>query len=205
MADEKKLFGDERFIHQMDMVDNPPPENNILDGYIIFNEEKIDFARKPVLDGRITVIMPEAFAIMAKELAEIKYPSINRPDEIHTNEETTINFSVSLHNDEAANEDIPDVKDTLEQVIMRMNPASRVMSSETITVSNLNIAYFDFKTAALDMDIYNMMFFLSLDNHIVVGSFNCPWVIMDTWKPVITQMLGSLEVNVGFRPANSEF
>jgi hypothetical protein len=195
VVDDHKVFGDEHFIRQMDAEDNPPHENNISDGYILVDEEKMPFVRCPVLNGRLSVIMPEAFEIMTKELAEIKYPSINRPDEIYTNSETTINFSVSLHDDEAANEDIPDVKDTLQKVIMRMHPASRVIHSKTIEVSGINIAYFDFKTAAIDMDIYNMMFFLSINGRIVVGSFNCPWVNMDTWKPVITQMLGSMEVN----------
>ena len=44
------------------------------------------------------------------------------------------------------------------------------------------------------MDIYNMMFFLSVDNRIVVGSFNCPWQNMDVWKPVIEQMFETVEM-----------
>lgn len=194
MNDDNKAFGDERFIYQMTIEENQPHKNNILDGYIIINEERIPFERKHVLDGRISVLMPEAFVIMPKELAEIKYPSIQRPDEIYTNNEATINFSVSLKNDKAANEDIPHVRDTIQQVMMRMYPASNIIDSETVEVSNINISYFDLNTPAIDMEIYNMMFFLSIENRIVVGSFNCPWENMDVWKPMITQMLGSFEM-----------
>jgi hypothetical protein len=152
---DSRVFGDEAFIYQMSIEDNPPHENNILDGYIFFNEEKIPFAKRLILNGRMSIIMPEVFIIMPKELAEIKYPSLNRPDEIYTNNETTINLSVSLKNDKASNEDIPVVKDKLEQAVMRIHAASRVIDSETMKVSGINIAYFDFVTPAIDMDIYN--------------------------------------------------
>jgi hypothetical protein len=130
---------------------------------------------------------------LPEELAEIKYPSKHRPDEIYTNDDTTINISFSLKNDKASNEVIPRVKDVIQKAVMRMHSGSRVIESDTMEVSGINISYFDFPSAAIDMDMYNMMFFLSVDNRIVVGSFNCPWVNMDIWKPVITQMLESVE------------
>ena len=195
MQDDNLVFGDEQFIRQMGKEYNPPHENNILDGFIIVDEEKIVFERRNVLEGRLSVLMPEAFVIMPLELAEKKYPAIQRPDEIYTNNETTVNFCVSLKNDKATNEDIPRAKEIIKQAVMRMNAGSQVINSETIDVSGINISYFDFCSAALDADIYNMMFFLSIDNRIVVGSFNCPWVNMDVWKPVIEQMFETMETS----------
>lgn len=194
MIDDNVVFGDEQFIRHMGREYNQPHENIILDGYIIIDEEKIAFARRTILESRLSVLMPESFVIMPLELAEKKYPAIQRPDEIYTNNETTVNFCVSLKNDKAANEDIPGAKDIIQQAVMRMHAGSKVINSETIDVSGINIAYFDFCSAAIDTDIYNMMFFLSVDNRIVVGSFNCPWQNMDVWKPVIEQIFETVEV-----------
>ena len=194
MAGDNVVYGDEKFIHHMGKEYNQPHENNIFEGYIIFNEERIVFQKRTVLDGRLSVLMPETFVIMPLELAEKKYPAIQRPDEIYTNSETTVNFCVSLKNDKATNEDIPRAKDVIQQAVMRMHSGSKVINSETIEVSDLNIAYFDFASAALDADIYNMMFFLSIDNRIVVGSFNCLWQNMDMWKPVVEQMFETVEL-----------
>jgi len=194
MVDDSRVYGDERFIFHMGNEYNAPHENNIYDGYIIANEEKVVFERRTVLNGRISVIMPEAYVVMPQELAEIKYPSKMRPDEIYTNEDTTINFTLSHKNDKAANEDIPKVKDIIQKAVMRMHSGSRVIDSSSMEASGINIAYFDFCSPALDMDLYNMMFFLSVDMRIVVGAFNCPQESMDTWKPVIEQMLGSVEM-----------
>jgi hypothetical protein len=194
VADDK-VYGDEHFIYLMDIEDNPPHENNILDGYIISNDEKVPFKRRLIYNSRVSVIMPESFVIMPKELAQMKYPSMQRPDEIYTNNETTINFTVSHKNDKASNEDIPYAKDAIQKAVMRIHAASRVIDSETIEASGLNIAYFDFATPALDMDIYNVLFFFSLDGRIMLGSFNCPQHDMDVWKPVVAQMLESVELS----------
>jgi len=194
MAGDDVVFGDEQFIYHMGREYNKPHVNNISDGYIIIDEVKVAFERRTVLAGRLSVLMPESFVIMPLELAEKKYPAIQRPEEIYTNNETTVNFCVSLKNDKAANEDMPHVKDVIQPAVMRMHSGSKVISSEVIEVSGIKIAYFDFCSAAIDADIYNMMFFLSVDNRIVVGSFNCPWQNMDVWKPVIEQMLETVEI-----------
>lgn len=194
MAEENGIFGDEQFIRHMGREYNQPHKNNILDGYIIIDEEKISFERRTILDERVSVLMPESFVIMPLELAEKKYPAIQRPDEIYTNNDTSVNFCVSLKNDKATNEDIPRAKDMIQQAVMRMHSGSKVISSEIIGAKGIKIAYFDFCSAAIDTDIYNMMFFLSVDNRIVVGSFNSPWQNMDVWKPVIEQILETVEI-----------
>jgi hypothetical protein len=193
-VDNKASFGDEQFIYHIGMESKPVHINNILDEYVIIDDEKIPFRRRTVLNKQLSVIMPEKFAIMSKQLAEIKYPSVNRPGEIYTNSETTINFSLTHTKDAATNEGIPEIKEAFQQIITRMHPASNIIDSVVLDVSGLNIAYFDFVTPALDMDIYNVTFVFSLDKRIVVGSFNCPQESMDEWKPLLAQMLQSTEV-----------
>lgn len=193
----QKNYGDEDFIYIMGNdpeTEQPKYENNITDGYIIMGEEKIIFGRRFLLDKKFSVIMPEKFKLMSKQIADIKYPSINRPDFIYTNEKTTVNFSFSHKPDEAPNEAIPEIKDIVEPLVMRMYPASEVIESETLDVNGRNISYYDFIAPALDMDIYMLTFLFSLEERAVLGGFNCPASEMDDWKPIFLQILGSLEI-----------
>ena len=192
--ENKGNYGDEQFIYHIGMKSKPVHINNILDEHIIIDYKKIPFARRAVLKKRVSVVLPEKFAIMSKELAETKYPSVHRPSEIYTNAETTINFSLTHTKEAATNEGIPKTKDTLQKVVMRMHPASKVFDSDVLNVSGLQIGYFDFVTPALDMNVYNVTFVFSLDKRLVVGSFNCPHESMDDWKPLLVQMLQSIEV-----------
>ena len=187
-------FGDEKFIYRIGMKSKPVHINNILDGYIVIDNEKIPFKRRSVLKKRASVVLPEKFTIMSKDLAEAKYPSVHRPGEIYTNPETTINFSLTHTREAATNEGIPETKDTIQQMVMRMHPASKVFDSDVLDVSGLQIGYFDFVTPALDMNVYNVTSVCSIDKRLVVGSFNCPHESMDDWKPLLLQMLHSIEV-----------
>jgi len=191
---DNESFGDEQFIYYVGMESKPVHINSFSDGYIIIDDEELPIKRRRVLNKQISVIMPEKFVVMEKELAEIKYPSSDRPDEIYTNSDTTINFSLSHRNDVATNEDIPEIKDMLQNIIMRMYPTSKTKDSDVIDVSGLTIAYFDFTTTAIDMDVYNVTFVFSLDKRLVLGSFNCPQENADDWKLVFIQMIQSVEL-----------
>jgi len=196
MSDDPNKFGDEEFIYEKSMEAEPPPkhENNINDGFIIINFEKIPFKRRLLLDKKISVIMPEAFELMSKEHAEIKYPSVNRPDFIYTNEKTTINFMLTHRNDKVPNEEIPKMKDVVQALVMKLYPSSSVIESETIEISGKNLSYFDFMTPTLGADMYNLSFIFSLEGRAVLGACSCPENDMDDWKPVFLQMLGSIEI-----------
>lgn len=193
--DSEKNLGDEEFISIMGASENEETahENNISDGYIIIHEERIPFGRKAVFDGKMSVIIPETFELMPEETAAVKYPSAERPDFIYTNEETTVNFSLAHKDGKAANEDIPGVKDMIQEFVAKMHPASAVIDSEVIEVSGKNIAYFDFVAPAIDTEVYNMMFVFSLEGRLAIGSFNCPIDDMEDWKPVFVQMMQSIE------------
>jgi len=197
MSNDPNKFGDEDFIYMKSMEAEPPPkhENNISDGFIIIDDKKITVKRRFLLDKKMSVIMPEAFTLMSKEVAKIKYPSENRPAVIYTNEDTTINFTFTHRDDKASNEEIPGVKDAIQPLVMRMFPSSSVIESETIEASGKNISYYDYITPALDMEIYNLTFMFSLEERLVLGGFNCPSDAMDDWKPVFLQMLESAEIN----------
>jgi len=196
-TDGRKNFGDENFIYLMGEntdAEQPKYETKITDGYVIMGEEKVLFGRKFLLDKKFSVIMPETFKLMTPAVAEIKYPSVNRPDFIYTNADTTVNFTFMHREDKASNEEIPEVKDALQPLVMKMYPASSVIESETLEAGGINISYYDFIAPALDMNIYTLTFMFSLEERVVLGGFNCPEADMDDWKPIFMQMLESIEV-----------
>jgi len=196
MGNDGDKFGDEYFIYIKSKEAEPPPkhENNIYDGFIIINVDKIPVKRRYLLDRKISVIMPEGFALMSEKDAAIKYPSDHRPDFIYTNEKTTVNFSISHKNDEMPDENIPATQEMIQTAVMRVYPTSSVIESETVKVSGKNLSYYDFITPALDTDLYNLSFMFSLEGRSVMGACSCPKFVMDDWKPVFLQMLGSIEI-----------
>ena len=91
------------------------------------------------------------------------------------------------------NDQTDEVKNAIQEVVMRLHPASKVIDSTVIDALGHNIAYFDFVSAAIDTNVYNLMFFFSLRGTLLMGSFNCLQQDMEDWKEVFIQMLQSIK------------
>jgi len=185
----EKNYGDEDFIYRMALRQRMPPhKNNIHDGYIMLGDEKILFKRQVILDGNLSMIMPEVFEVMPEEVASLKYRGENRPDLALTFLEGGIHFMLACMVDLPAEfEDYTAVRDLVERMVVISDPRSKIIDSAAMDANGRNIAYFDFVG-----DIYSMVCFFLLDGRIVVGSFDCPVSSKGDWKLVFLQMVGSV-------------
>ena len=190
-------YGDESFIHAMARIESEEQDktvpNDIKNGYVVIRDENIPFSEREIIEGRLYMTIPSDFGLMPPELARVKYPSENRPDIIFSDEEGAISINFSLTGDKLQNEDIEDAKDYLQQVVLKMNPSSRILSSEIIE-DETRIGYFDFISPAIDGEIYNLMFIFSLDGQFILGTFNCMDMDKAQWLEIAVQMIHSIRI-----------
>jgi len=189
-VEEQDIFGDEDFIFNMAQGQRAPErENNILDGYVVLDEDMITFKKVRILEGNMTIIMPEAHEVMTEEMSKGRYGAEDRPDVTYTFYGNDINFALSYKNGlPSEDEDIPGVKDLVERMVMRSFPGSKVIDSATVQGSGRTVGYFDFAS-----EVYNLIFFFSFGENLVMGSFECYKTCMNDWKPLFLQMIGSME------------
>lgn len=172
-------------------------ENDINNGYAIICYDKIDFIYKSIDNYKFSMLIPENFKIMDEELAEIKYPGADKPEIIYTNEETTINLTFNLLDDNTSNDDIEPIKNEMVRHMKRLYPASEFYDDETIQTSEgKNVSYFSFNVMLVDNEILNIMFFMEFEKKLIMGGFNCLIYQKNEWSPIIKQMLCSVKENV---------
>ena len=190
MAEERVDYGDEGFIYLMALQQEKPAHvNDIRNGYIIIDDEEIPFKKNGILDGRMTITMPEVFNVMSTESAEQKYGAEDRPDTIYTFDNNDVSFTLTYKEGLLTeDEDIPDVKDVTQRMIARSLTDSKIIESKVLEANGRTYAYFDFAG-----DIYSLIFFFSLDGCLIMGSFECLRSCMNDWRPVLLQMLASIE------------
>jgi len=190
-------YGDEEFIYDIAAKNSQNQsdeiQNNIKNGYIIIDNKRINFSEREVIKDRLIMTIPSDFELMPQELAEFKYPSKNRPHIIFTDVEGEININFTLTTDKLENEGIEDAKEYLKQVIIKMNPSSRIKKNDVIE-EDLRIGYFDYVSPAIDSDIYNLIFIFSLDKQLILGAFNSLHLDMAKWQEAAIQMVRSLRV-----------
>ena len=59
------------------------------------------------------------------------------------------------------------------------------------------IGYCEFLSPTMNANVYNLMFFVSLDDRVVLCTFNCLDIEMKDWKPVAHQMMASTKIQGG--------
>lgn len=157
------------------------------------DEEPIEFERKELPGGKIAVVLPKDFTLMTPEAAAIKYPSIHRPEIIYSNAMGTVNFAFSHKAEAIAIFQLKTCAAQFKEAIKRTNPAIIFYESGEMPVGKTELHYFDFQSFSFDMQTYNLMYISIIENKVLHGVFNCPAKFADEWKPIVRQILGTID------------
>jgi hypothetical protein len=138
------------------------------------------------------MIIPDDFETMPDNLADIKYPSLNRMPLILSDPTSTIDFRFDF--------DIP-AEGSLEErvahhkmILKRLHPSYVFFTRKFMDIEGkCRVACFDFRSQALDVDIYNLWFLIDLTNSGIFGGFSCSIELRDRWEPLVRQMIFTIK------------
>jgi len=177
-------------------MNNAKSENKVnIEKGLYANNEFLEFKRKEVLDGKLSLMMPCNFAIMSAEHTNMKFPSEDRPQEIWTSPDTATNFGISHFSEMDLEEDyVKENADEMKNALKKLNPAMEFYQEGTEKLEDFTIAWFDYKSFGLDHDMYNIMFLASVDGKALHGVFICLYSEYTLWSEIAQQMLKSMSI-----------
>jgi hypothetical protein len=168
-------------------------KHKTLAGGIYINNELVTFTRIPLIPDTMSVVLPESFIDMPKEMADSKYPYINRPQIIKTSLDTRVNYCFSYFPDESLTSEQPlAVIKNIRALQKRANPSLQFMEFGQLENTSFSTGWYDFKSFAMDGQLYNIVFLCSVYDRLLHGLFNCPFENMNEWKPVVFQMVAAI-------------
>ena len=150
---------------------------------------------KEILDGKVKLLMPKEFSVMSADMLEVKYPDAQRPTLVFTNEKGTVNLAFNHTKNKATAAAIPVFHRQTEAMMRRQIAAENWLASEMITLDELNWFRLDFRTPAVDTTIRNITLGTSLENRILLVSFNTTTAEEEAWLPIGQQMIQSLRIS----------
>lgn len=168
-------------------------ELDIYQPFVEIAGEEIQIIDQSILDGKVTLRMPEIFTIMLPELASLKYPSERRPNLIYTDESSTINLAFNMTTHSVTEMEIAEFQENMADVLEQAQPTAEWLDNDSKEIDGKNIGFFEIITPALDGDIYNLMFFASIDGKALIGTFNCMEEDVEEWRPVAQAMMDTLK------------
>ena len=117
--------------------------------------------------------------------------SERRPSQLFVNEKKNVGITLQLSETKALGYDVAQSRAEIKKVLENID--GRIVFYEE--GSRSNVLWFDYKSFAKNIIVYNIMFLFELShgNGIVMGTFFCPFADYDKWKSIILEMLGTIE------------
>lgn len=148
---------------------------------------------KTVLSGKVEIFLPEDFELMKAEMLSLKYPMEGRrPTEVYTNKNGSINVAFNHTNNQATQEQLPQYQQLFKRQFNQ--PQIEFIKSEISVINGRDFIIMEFITPAADSKIYNLMFITSLENQLLLGTFNCTTNKLPEWESKGKKIVNSIKV-----------
>lgn len=153
----------------------------------------LTFSGKEFSNYGISIILPDQLEVMAPEIARLKYPSEFRPDLILTLMNQNIDFTFKYVTDEdILPENIEKYTKSLRMAMRRMNPSVIYEPVKIVHGINVLTPYYTYQIPAYDADLYCVIFTASIQEHLLLGGFNCIYEEREPWIRMFPQILSTL-------------
>jgi len=162
-----------------------------LDKPIWIGDTRCQLHPKKLFDGVLEIYLPAQFGSISEEAAKWKYPSMNRPQIIMTNEDMTVDFTLS-HVGQAAQ---PMTAHAVWEEIDRIFPRNVLYETGSFNTGGLEIIWLEYKSFSLSLEVYNILFAIMPNAAgAIIGTFTCPFTSYDIWKPCVLQIIKTIKV-----------
>ncbi len=188
-------YVDEKILDFINQAEKELIEQNICEGPVKVGKKEYEFKENSFYDGKLSMYIPDEFIDMPENMKNIKYPSNQRPEIIKMDETGTTNIMLNRIDNQLDEDQVEDLKDAMKALLKKMNPSNVFFTDGVESIDGKNIAYFEFKSPAIDVAIYNLMFFLEFKGKTVMGTFCCIYDEYKNWRDIAFQVMKTIKVS----------
>jgi hypothetical protein len=145
-----------------------------------------------VLSNGISIKLPASFILMDEKTLSFKYPSNNRPVDVYTDTEATVNIAFKQTGKKVTENDVMLEGRMVEKQLLNTGKITLIQSQD-FKVNSYNVMSFSFYSYAIDTKVYNLMFVFSLRGEMIIGSFNCISSLQRKWQDMAYEMIRSIK------------
>lgn len=149
---------------------------------------------KSVLGSRVSLLIPKTFTLMSEEMLRAKYPSERRPTLVYTNERGSVNIALNYTKNRMPANELAPFHKSMEGSFKKLYPSAEWFRSEVRKINGREFFVMELRTPAVDTEIRNIMLGTSLDDRLLLISFNVTKELEKEWLPTADRIIGSVKV-----------
>jgi hypothetical protein len=150
--------------------------------------------RKAVLGGKVSVLVPHDFMPMSQEMLNVKYPSSNRPSLVYTNPRASINIALDHKAMSLPADQLAAAHQSVASAMKNLYPSAQWFRNEIRTINGRQFFLVDLRTPAIDTEVRNIILGTSLDDRLLLISFNVTRALEKDWMPTGYKIVESIVV-----------
>ncbi len=148
-----------------------------------------------LLDNKVTIFAPKGFTKMTEEMLAIKYPAgANKPQWVLSDEDATVNLAYNYTTYKIDDNGIPGFTDEMLTVLKTNRKDIEFIDDGILLQDGKNIGYIKFISEAKDQKVFNFLFYISVDNRLLLFTFNCINRLRKKWEASADEMAASLRL-----------
>ncbi|MDI9208233.1 hypothetical protein MT361_06660 [Clostridium butyricum] len=189
---DKKV--DEKIIEFINEAKKREERDDITAGSIKIGKRYYEFENMEFFNNELKIFIPKDFVDMSMEDRKFKYPSESRPEVIKCNDDGSICITLNIIDSPLSEDKVEELKNGMKMIIRKTNPANVFYEDGLIEVNSKNIGFYEFKSSAIDADLYNLMFFAEFMGKTLMGTFSCKYEVYKEWRDIAYKMICTLKV-----------
>lgn len=147
-------------------------KESIYDDCIHVDDKEIKFAKREFEDLGISIYMPETFELMDEEVKNAFYPLGNAPKYVFVDYEIPFQITLNKTGHKVPDEGMMKFIDISAKVMENHGPKSKIIGKGVVRQNDHNIGIMEVATRAMDSNVHNVMFNISVNGEIVMGNIH---------------------------------
>lgn len=181
-------FERQRFLEETIEEEN---KHSIYEGTIEVNKIPVTFSKRLLFDGQAGIWMPEDFEELSQENINAIYLLGNKPDVVFGN--SYLNFSIGFRHTEhqVPEEYMGEFGSLAAMILEKMGPKTNIYTKRSEVKGKHTISRLELTSHTVTDTVYNMMFFSSFQERVLLGFLNFPYRFYKRYKPMADEILES--------------
>ncbi|MBQ2802099.1 MAG: hypothetical protein IJF03_12035 [Lachnospiraceae bacterium] len=176
-------------------------EESIFDGVITIEGQKVQFERVEIPELQISIMMPDFFFLLSEEVKQYIYPAGNRPSHVYGGENIYYQLSLSKTSHQVPDEGMVKFLPMAKKLMEVMGPKTKILAANVVKHPVEDTCYhvgiMEFISQAVDMSIYNVMFYISINNQLLMGNITFPYKKRNSYMKIAKETIDSIIVLQG--------
>ena len=154
----------------------------------------VSLEERTVLGGQVSLLVPKSFKPMSEASLELKYPAEQRPTEVLSNEQGSVNLAFNYTQDALKPNEVAEAYPTIDELFRNLYPSARWNRSEVVSRGGRDYFVMDLWTPAVDTEIRNVIIGTSAEGRFLLATFNVTRELEGAWGNVGEKIMSSLRV-----------